>query len=81
MTAAQRLATIGEALYGARWQSPLADDLGVSRETIRRWMSGHTALAEDHGIFRELQEIIQARIAILSGTLNAFPFLWPRPKA
>ncbi|HJU20122.1 MAG TPA: helix-turn-helix transcriptional regulator [Stellaceae bacterium] len=30
----------GEALYGPRWQSPLAVDLGVSDRTVRMWLSG-----------------------------------------
>lgn len=31
------LAVIGEALYGPRWQSDLARDLGVTDRTMRRW--------------------------------------------
>lgn len=27
----------GEVLYGERWQSPLARDLGVSDRTVRNW--------------------------------------------
>lgn len=32
----------GEALYGPRWQSELARDLGVADRTVRRWLSGAT---------------------------------------
>lgn len=35
-----RLKTAGEALYGPRWQTQLARDLGVADRTIRRWLSG-----------------------------------------
>jgi len=35
-----RLAEIGRALYGGRWQSDMADALGVDRRTVRRWMTG-----------------------------------------
>lgn len=34
------LAETGEALYGPRWQSDLARDLGVSDRTVRRWAAG-----------------------------------------
>lgn len=34
------LAKIGQALYGERWQSALARDLGVSDRTMRRWAAG-----------------------------------------
>lgn len=27
----------GEALYGARWQSPIARDLGVTPRSVRHW--------------------------------------------
>jgi transcriptional regulator with XRE-family HTH domain len=37
---ADLLRQVGEALYGARWQSPLAADLGVSDRTVRMWLSG-----------------------------------------
>lgn len=33
-------ARIGAALYGQRWQSELARELGVSDRTVRRWVSG-----------------------------------------
>ena len=34
------LRTIGELLYGERWQSPLARDLGVDDRTVRGWLTG-----------------------------------------
>ena len=30
----------GEALFGTRWQSDLARDLGVADRTMRRWLAG-----------------------------------------
>jgi len=27
----------GEALYGARWQTPIAHDLGVTPRSVRHW--------------------------------------------
>ena len=34
------LAEIGEALYGERWQTALAHELGVADRTVRRWVAG-----------------------------------------
>jgi DNA-binding XRE family transcriptional regulator len=34
------LKAAGEALYGRRWQTPLARDLGVTDRTIRNWAGG-----------------------------------------
>lgn len=37
---AETLGRVGTALYGERWQTPLADDLGVADRTMRRWVAG-----------------------------------------
>lgn len=34
------LRAVGELLYGERWQSPLAKDLGVNDRTVRKWADG-----------------------------------------
>ena len=39
MTRAE-LAKIGRALFGPRWQTPVAACLGVSDRTVRRWAAG-----------------------------------------
>ena len=39
MTPAE-LRSIGEKLYGPRWQTKLAEVLPVSTRTIRYWLSG-----------------------------------------
>ena len=31
----------GKALFGLRWKTRLAETIGVSRETISRWVNGH----------------------------------------
>jgi hypothetical protein len=36
----RHLRDAGEALYGPRWQSDLARDLGVAGRTMRRWLAG-----------------------------------------
>ena len=37
----------GEALYGERWQSPLARDLGVTSRAVRHWCSERHACPSD----------------------------------
>ena len=44
VTARARLVAVGEAMYGPRWQTDLARDLGVADRTVRRWDSGHTPI-------------------------------------
>lgn len=36
----ENLQRVGEALYGPRWASDLARDLGVALRTVQRWHSG-----------------------------------------
>lgn len=38
------LARIGRALYGDQWQSALARDLGISRETIKKILAGKRSI-------------------------------------
>lgn len=40
---------VGEALYGERWQSPLATDLCVSDRAVRYWLSAANRCPEDLG--------------------------------
>lgn len=51
----------GEALYGPRWQTDLAQVLGISDRTIRRWVSG----ADDvpSGAYLDLWRICEERVA------------------
>jgi hypothetical protein len=34
------LETVGKALFGERWQTPLAEALKVNDRTVRRWIAG-----------------------------------------
>lgn len=36
----------GRALYGERWQTPLAEALGVTDRTMRRWLAGTFGIPE-----------------------------------
>ncbi len=54
----------GEALYGPRWQTELARDLGVSDRTMRRWASGAYDLPPS--VYADLSRIAQARASALA---------------
>ena len=57
------LQKIGEALFGPRWQSELARELGVNDRTVRRWASGETPCPET--VTPKLHALISERIALL----------------
>ncbi len=56
MTPAE-LASLGEKLYGPRWQTNLARALPVSTRTVRYWLSGK----------RQIRPLVAARIRALAG--------------
>lgn len=53
----------GEALYGSRWQSDMARDLGVSDRTVRRWVADSSAVPP--GVYVDLLRITIERAAAL----------------
>lgn len=59
MTDAQLLEAIGRALYGERWQAPLARDLSVHKDTMQDWKQGRTSPRE--GVYADLQQILNRR--------------------
>ena len=56
MTPAE-LSSIGESLYGERWQEMLAAKLPCSERSIRHWLSGK----------RKIMPMVEARIRSLVG--------------
>lgn len=54
---------VGEALYGERWQAPIAVDLGVSDRAVRYWLSKTSPCPDDIGN-RLLQIVIHKREAL-----------------
>jgi hypothetical protein len=62
------LRLVGEALYGERWQSPLAGDLGVSDRAVRYWLSAVNPCPDDIGT-RLLTVVVRKREAM--GDLEA----------
>lgn len=61
MTPIQRLEAAAIALYGPNWQRPLERDLGVHKETLRRWRNGKPVLARDNPVFTALIRLMHAR--------------------
>lgn len=57
------LAECGKALYGPRWQSDLARDLGVSDRTMRRWVAGTHDVPQ--GLYTDLLRIAEERAHVL----------------
>lgn len=57
------LVECGEALYGPRWQSSLARDLGVSDRTMRRWAAGTHDVPP--GLYLDLLRLTQERAQAL----------------
>ena len=53
------LAQVGRALYGARWHTALARDLGISSRMIRFMLAGERGIHA--GIVRDLVTIVEAR--------------------
>ena len=61
-----QLRQLGEALYGPRWQSDLARDLGVSDRTVRRWVGGQPS---PHGAVDDLYRLVGIRTLTLGAAV------------
>jgi hypothetical protein len=62
------LREVGEALYGPRWQSDLAADLGVTDRTVRRWAAGSTPMPD--GVIDDLRATVKSRTGDLAKILK-----------
>ena len=58
----------GEALYGPRWQTDIAHDLGVNDRTIRRWASSTDDVPD--GVYLDLLRLTQERAMALDGLVD-----------
>lgn len=66
------LQEVGEALYGARWQTELARELGIADRTMRRFVAGTHPVPP--GIYLTLLNVVEERsktLADLVGPLKA----------
>lgn len=55
--------TIGEALYGSRWQREMSRVLGVNERTVRGWLGGRGQPAP--GVLSDLGAILRQQSARL----------------
>lgn len=63
------LIAIGSALYGDRWQTDLARDLGLSDgRRIRQWLSGDRPIPD--GIWDDLEKLLAKRKAVIDHAMN-----------
>lgn len=53
------LTRIGEALYGRRWQSELAHDLGVALRSMQRWVADQRE--PPLGVFADAERLLADR--------------------
>jgi hypothetical protein len=65
----------GRALYGERWQVPLARDLGISDRTVRYWVAGNHPRPPDLNqrlvaLLRERGEELSGLIALIERNEN-----------
>jgi rRNA-processing protein FCF1 len=65
------LREVGEALYGARWQSELARELDVTDRTMRRWAAGEFSIPE--AVSAELRGILRERGMALAAVRRKLP--------
>jgi hypothetical protein len=61
----------GQALYGPRWQSEVARDLGVADRTVRRWVDGSSDVPD--GVYYELLGLCTERAAELDDLIAKLP--------
>jgi len=64
MNSADLIRLAGESLFGARWETALADLLRVNRRSIRRWKTGENEPGK--GVWQELCAIAMKREADLT---------------
>lgn len=63
-----KLASMGRALYGDRWQTSLAAELSVADRTMRRWVSGDSLIPG--GVEPELRRLLIQRISEMGGMIG-----------
>jgi hypothetical protein len=60
----QLLSQVGEALYGAHWQSALASEIAVSDRSMRRWANGADPIP--WGVWFDVYRRLEERALTLS---------------
>jgi hypothetical protein len=62
------LADTGHALYGERWQSGLAADLGIADRSLRRWLNGEAPIPDN--IWHEVRTLLIKRMDEIGGLVG-----------
>ena len=65
---ADKLERLGRLLCGPLWQSELARTMGVSRQTVLRWMAEESEPSPEHAA--KAKELVRARIEELRRLLK-----------
>ncbi len=59
---------VGRALWGERWQAPMAEALGVHRSTVQDWRQGRNAPRP--GVYADLLRVAQDRAALAAEAVD-----------
>ncbi len=59
MSNIEKLALIGQALYGQSWKSEMAKSLGYDYRRIQHWMTGSRPMPDD--IWPKLEILVEQR--------------------
>ena len=70
-----KLASMGRALFGDRWQTSLSTELSVADRTVRRWTSGDSPIPD--GVEPELRRLLIQRISEMGGMIGYSVMLSP----
>lgn len=62
------LVAAGRALYGERWHTPIARDLGTTYRTVRNWLDGRHPTPAD--LEQRLRRLLVARGVEIEGVLD-----------
>lgn len=68
MTGVDCLVAAGRALYGERWHTPIARDLGTTYRTVRNWLDGRHPTPAD--LEQRLTSLLVARELEIDGVLD-----------
>ena len=64
----ERLAQIGELLYGVRWKTAMAQDLGLDRHTVIGWHDGQWKISTERAT--DIRGLVHQRINQLQAVLK-----------
>ena len=62
------MSAAGRALYGERWQSALAHDLGVDPRRVRQWMAGERK--PQPGVMHDIIYLLERNQGTVADTLT-----------